>query len=75
ALTVYSPTSSSFSHNTIARGVTAPIISPSIVDAHPFSVSNNHTVANVETALASPVAKPAAATEAAADPAVVAVHD
>jgi polysaccharidase protein len=75
ALKVDRPASGSFTHNTIETGTTATAISPSIVDAHTFTVSNNHTVANVETVLASPVAKTAAVTEASVDPAVVAVHD
>ncbi|MDC7741837.1 right-handed parallel beta-helix repeat-containing protein [Rhizobium binxianense] len=75
ALKVDRPASGSFTNNTIETGTKATAISPSIVDAHTFTVSNNHTVANVETALASPVAKTAGVTEASADPAVVAVHD
>ncbi|MBX4957293.1 right-handed parallel beta-helix repeat-containing protein [Rhizobium lentis] len=75
ALKVDRPASGSFSNNTIESGTNATNISPSIVDAHTFTVSNNHTVANVETALASPVVTTAAVTEAPADPAVVAVHD
>ncbi|WHO75202.1 right-handed parallel beta-helix repeat-containing protein [Rhizobium sp. BT03] len=75
ALKVDRPASGSFYNNTIETGVKATSISPAIIDAHTFSVSNNHTVANVETALASTETKTAATTEAAVDPAVVAVHD
>ncbi|MBY5457804.1 right-handed parallel beta-helix repeat-containing protein [Rhizobium beringeri] len=75
ALKVDRPASGSFYNNTVETGTKATSISPAIVDAHTFTVTGNHTVANVETALASPVAKTAAVTEAVADPAVVAVHD
>ena len=75
ALKVDRPASGSFYSNTIETGTKATSISPAIADAHTFTVNGNHTVANVETALASPVAKTAAVTEAPADPAVVAVHD
>ncbi|EJC79813.1 hypothetical protein Rleg4DRAFT_1415 [Rhizobium leguminosarum bv. trifolii WSM2297] len=75
ALKVDRPASGSFTNNTIETGVRATSISPAIVDAHTFSVSNNHTVANVETTLASTETKAAATTEAAVDSAVVAVHD
>ncbi|QKK23325.1 right-handed parallel beta-helix repeat-containing protein [Rhizobium hidalgonense] len=75
ALKVDRPASGSFTNNTIETGVKATSISPAIIDAHTFSVSNNHTVANVETALASTETKAAATTEPAVDSAVVAVHD
>jgi len=75
ALKVDRPASGSFSNNTIESGVKAYSISPAIVDAHTFSVSNNHTVANVQTVLASSDAKAAAVTDATVDPAIVAVHD
>ncbi|ARQ13489.1 pectin lyase fold/virulence factor domain-containing protein (plasmid) [Rhizobium etli] len=75
ALKVDRPASGSFYSNTIESGVKAYSISPAIVDAHSFSVSGNRTVADVETVLASSGAKGAAATHAAADPAIVAVHD
>ncbi|NKM85214.1 right-handed parallel beta-helix repeat-containing protein [Rhizobium laguerreae] len=75
ALKVDRPASGSFYNNTIETGTKATSISPSIADAHTFTVKGNHTVANVETALASPVAKTAAVMEASADPAVAAVHD
>ncbi|PDT37959.1 polysaccharidase [Rhizobium sp. M10] len=75
ALKVDRPASGSFYNNTIESGVDAYSISPAIVDAHSFTVSNNHTVANVETVLAASDTRVAAATDAAVDPAVVAVHD
>lgn len=75
ALKVDRPASGSFYNNTLESGVKATAISPAIVAAHTFSVSSNHTVANVETALASTETKAAAVTDAGADPAVVAVHD
>ncbi|MBX4953589.1 right-handed parallel beta-helix repeat-containing protein [Rhizobium binae] len=74
ALKVDRPASGSFYNNTIESGVNATSISPAIVDAHTFSISNNHTVTNVETALTTTATK-AATTDAVADPAVVAVHD
>ncbi|WP_183705879.1 right-handed parallel beta-helix repeat-containing protein [Rhizobium sp. BK049] len=75
ALKVDRPASGSFYNNTMESGVEASSISPAIADAHTFMVKNNQTVANVETVLASSVAKTAAVTEASADTAVVAVHD
>ncbi|MBX5158013.1 MULTISPECIES: right-handed parallel beta-helix repeat-containing protein [unclassified Rhizobium] len=75
ALKVDRPASGTFYNNTIESGVNATSLSPAVVDAHTFSVSNNHTVANVETALASTNTKAAAVTDAAADPAIAAVHD
>ncbi|RUM18886.1 right-handed parallel beta-helix repeat-containing protein [Rhizobium vallis] len=76
ALKVDRPASGSFHDNTIEAGTTATNISPAIQDAHTFPVSNNHTVANVEAAtLAAADATAATTTEAAADPAVSAVHD
>ncbi len=74
ALKVDRPASGSFYNNTIESGVDAYSISPAVADARTFSVSNNHTVASVETALATTATK-AATTDAVADPAVVAVHD
>ncbi|MBP2445273.1 right-handed parallel beta-helix repeat-containing protein [Rhizobium leguminosarum] len=73
ALKVDRPASGTFYNNTIESGVNATSLSPAVVDAHTFSVSNNHTVANVETALASTNTKAAAVTDA--DPAIAAVHD
>jgi polysaccharidase protein len=75
ALKVDRPASGSFTNNTIETGTKATAISPSIVDAHTFTVSGNKTVANVETTLAAADTKVAAATEVSADSAVVAVHD
>ncbi|MGO4486188.1 right-handed parallel beta-helix repeat-containing protein [Rhizobium pisi] len=76
ALKVDRPASGSFHDNTVESGTTATSISPAIIDAHTFTVSNNHIVANVEaTTLAAADAKTAAVTDAAADPAVAAVHD
>ncbi|ABC91378.1 polysaccharidase protein [Rhizobium etli CFN 42] len=75
ALKVDRPASGSFYNNTIESGTTATSISPSIADAHTFTVSGNHTVANLGTTLAAAETKASATTEAAADPAVVAVHD
>jgi polysaccharidase protein len=76
ALKLDRPASGSFHNNVIERGVKATSISPDIIAAHTFPVSGNTTVKNAEAALAahdSPAA--ASATKAAADPAVVAVHD
>lgn len=75
ALKVDRPASGSFYNNTIESGVDVYSISPAVADAHTFSVSNNHIVANVETALATTATTAAATTDAMADPAVVAVHD
>ncbi|OWV77548.1 polysaccharidase [Rhizobium sp. R634] len=76
ALKVDRPASGSFYNNTIESGTKATSISPSIVDAHTFTVTGNQTVANVSTTLAATETKVPATTEAAvADPAVVAVHD
>ncbi|ARO30680.1 pectin lyase fold/virulence factor domain-containing protein [Rhizobium sp. NXC14] len=75
ALKLDRPASGSFYNNTVESGVTATSIARSVADAHTFSVSNNQTIANVETVLAISATKAAATTEAAMDAAVVAAHD